>query len=262
MSATGETSIIYNDVSISNPAINIARIHPLVIFKIADHYLRRGKAENPETDNYCIGLLLGEIVNNDAIVRDIVPLSRKQENEEELVSVSYNQHHILFPNEKILGWYAFSDHMVEFPSIIAEGSNGIHIWMKPYVPPKIDVFAVNKSRELKLVSLPIQYRIEANIPEQLTLSRIADASSTGSLQAAINELIGLLKNTKERLNRGECSKETCRKIHSALSQAVLNSSSIKTLDDSLRNIENFSQILKETENSITKVEDILSIQYK
>ena len=253
-----QTSIIYNDTSISDPAVNKALVHPLVIFKIADHYLRRGQGVQ-----YCIGLLLGEILNKDAIIRDVVPLKAEQEKQEELISNSYNQHHLLFPNEKILGWYAFSERYVEFPSIIAEGSNGIHLWMKPYVPPKIEVFSINKSKDNKLISLPIQLKIDANIPEQLTLSRVADAGkSHGSLQAAINELQNLLTSTLDRLKSGNCSKETKRKIHAALAQTELSQSSIKPLTNSYQKIEQFAKVLEETHVQVQKVEDALSIQFE
>ena len=253
----GQASIIYNDTSISDPAVNKAQVHPLVIFKIADHYLRRGR-----DIDYCIGLLLGEILNRDAIVRDVVPLQASAENEEELVSIAYNQHHILFPNEKILGWYSFSEHYVEFPSIIAEGSNGIHLWMKPYVPPKIEAFSISKSKDNKLVSLPIQLKIDANIPEQLTLSRVADSQSNGSLQAAITELRNLLQDILQRVEKGQCNKETKRKIFAALAQTELTQSSITTLNESLQKISDFSNALANTHDLIRKVEDALSVQYE
>ena len=269
-----EASIIYNDTSISNPAVSTALVHPLVIFKIADYYLRRGKEKIVEKDKsgkdivtereitYCVGLLLGEMLNNEAIIRDVVALPPKAEKQEELVSNSYTQHHILFPNEKILGWYAFSEHYVEFPSIIAEGSNGIHLWMKPYVPPKIEAFSISKSKDQKLVSLPIQLKIDANIPEQLTLSRVADSQSNGSLQAAITELRNLLEDILTRVQKGNCSKEIKRKIYVALAQTELTQSSISTLEDSLTNIQNFANVLADTHELIRKVEDALSVQYQ
>ncbi|EAY14254.1 Mov34/MPN/PAD-1 family protein [Trichomonas vaginalis G3] len=252
-----EGNIIYNDKSISDPSVNIAQIHPLVIFKIADMYLRRG----PEV-NYCVGLLLGEILNREAIIRDVVPLKPGQENETDIASLSYQQHHMLYPNEKILGWYSYSEQNIEFPSIIAEGSSGIHVWMRPYVPPKIDVFSVNKNSELHLVSLPIQYNIEANIPEQLSLSRVADATSHGSLQAAINELRLLLKTTNDRISTTNYDRELCRKVHKAIAQADLNPSSLKTLADSRRHIDDFMGILDKTNERINDVQEILSIQWK
>lgn len=262
--SSNDASIIYNDPTISDPAVNRAKVHPLVIFKVADMFLRRGKDHE-----YCVGLLVGEILNREAIVRDVVPLRPGAQDEQEIISISWQQHHQLYPNEQLLGWYSFSETNIEFPSIIAEGANGIHLWMRPYVPPKIDVFSVKKSRDLHLVSLPIQYSIDANVAEQLSLSRIADAQSHGSLQAAINELYQIIEQTIQRIpddvsggKENMYNREICRKIHKAIAQAELNAGSIKSLEDSLQYIENFRKILNETNDDITKVEDLLSVQWK
>ena len=248
--------VLYSDPSISSPAVNVAQIHPLVVFKIADHYQRRGEgAEN------VVGLLLGELQSNEAVIRDVVPLDYGAERKTELVSASYNAHHVLFPNEKILGWYAFSNNYVEFPSIIAEGAQGIHLWLRPFVPPKIDCFAIFKHPQNGLISMPIQYVIQTNLQEQLAYAKF-DKTAPKSTDQAIDSLVNLLQGIQDSYKKQKGSRDISigRRLDEALSQFDMKAANAESINKIIGNLKPIINEIEKSDAMVSKAEEKLSLQ--
>lgn len=248
--------VLYSDPAISSPAVNVAQIHPLVIFKIADHYQRRGNGvEN------CVGLLLGELQSNEAVIRDVVPLDHGAEKKSELVSASYLAHHVLFPNEKILGWYAFSNSYVEFPSIIAEGAQGIHMWLRPFVPPKIDCFAIFKHPQNGLISMPIPYVIQTNLQEQLAYAKF-DENAPKSTNQAIDSLINLLQGIQASYKKQKGPRDTTlgRRLDEALSQFDMKAANAESINKIIENLKPIIEEIEKSDAAVSKAEEKLSLK--
>ena len=108
-----------------------------------------------------------------------------------------------------------------------------------------------------MISLPIEYSVEASIGEQLGLSRFADEKSNDSLLAALNELLVLMKSMK-KISEAKTNKIAGRKIHQALAKTYLRNSSIEVLDDAEHNISNFMESLNEVGEFLKQATLLLS----
>ena len=264
-SSSPKTGILYNDPKISSPPIDIVKIHPLVIYSIADSYQRRG-----DTD-HAIGVLFGEVVDRQAIVYDIVPCKPHPETvvDQELKTYLNNEHRSIYPREEILGYYIFSQRQIDWYDVIADNGCGIRIWLRPTIPPKIDCYALHKVRvndSPKLIAQPIEYIIEASLSEQAALSRLAATSSKGSLQAAINELLDLLKIFEQVClqTTGIHARDSLigRQIYVALANTQLKEADRLTLEKAQADIRNFLGILQNGDNIATEAEQQLSLPLK
>jgi hypothetical protein len=149
------TGIPYTDSKISAPPIHFVKIHPLVIFKMSDSYER-----SPSSERDFISPTLGQHHDGVAIVHDRYSCLPNPSTvvHTDLNGCSYDRHRQLFPNEQVLGYYAFSQQRVEWSSIFEANLHGIHIWMRPSLPPKCDVFEITKTNpQGPLFVSPIEY---------------------------------------------------------------------------------------------------------
>ncbi|KAK8848182.1 Eukaryotic translation initiation factor 3 subunit F [Tritrichomonas musculus] len=266
-SPSPKTGILYNDPKISSSPIDIVKIHPLVIYSIADSYQRRGDAD------YAIGILLGEasVVDRQAIVYDVVPckLDPKTVVDQDLKKALYAEHRSIYPREDIIGYYIFSQRQVDWYDVIQDNSCGIRIWLRPTIPPKIDCYTLYKvivNDSPKLIAQPIEYVIEASLSEQAALSRLAATSSKGSLQAAINELLDLLKVFEKIClqTTGIHARDSLigRQIYVALANTQLKEADKLTLEKAQADIRNFLEILQNGDNIALEAEKQLSLPLK
>eukprot|EP01115_Flamella_aegyptia_P011315 TRINITY_DN524_c1_g4_i1.p1 TRINITY_DN524_c1_g4~~TRINITY_DN524_c1_g4_i1.p1 ORF type:complete len:282 (-),score=35.19 TRINITY_DN524_c1_g4_i1:321-1166(-) len=98
----------------------ICKIHPVVIFSIIDHFVRRH-----EHQYRVIGALIGSSVDNEIEIKNCFPVPHSEENEEPLVDkVFYNNMYNLYakanPKEKVVGWYCTGVDINENSAIIHE----------------------------------------------------------------------------------------------------------------------------------------------
>ena len=297
MAATS-TGILFSDATISAPSISNVRIHPLAIFQMGDSYLRAqacrskrgpsvtgskestwdgiGKdAKEEEKDNsrgsYGVGVLYGNIVDNTAIVLDSFACVPREGTtvDRELFQKMRTRHREMFPKEEVIGYYTFGQKKVEWNDIIPDGSYGIHIWVTPLSPPKIDVFCISRHGK-SLMFLPIEYTIEASAEEQMGLSRLADQSvkgihekeSSGSRQAAVRKLSSLLNNVGSFCASSDNHKKdnlTGRRIYVAIQQAKMSENSHSILKENIAGINNFVQELSYSDEVVSSAESKLSL---
>ncbi|CAM9300731.1 unnamed protein product, partial [Discosporangium mesarthrocarpum] len=98
------------------------KVHPMVLFSILDHYLRR-----PENQKRVIGTLLGKVVANVVEVTNSFAVPHLEKNEEVAVGKDFNKQMLTLQQkvnarETIVGWYATSFDGVS----IVDGSSLIH----------------------------------------------------------------------------------------------------------------------------------------
>lgn len=84
-------------------------MHPVALFSILDHYLRRGDAQDR-----VIGTLLGTRSETGEIeVRSSFAVLHSENSEQVAVDMEYHRtmydlHHKVNPKEHIVGWYVFA----------------------------------------------------------------------------------------------------------------------------------------------------------
>jgi hypothetical protein len=277
MDHAASSGILYTDPEISAPAIHLVRIHPLVIFQMADAYQRavfgkgrtkedgtrtRGDDDDKEETD-AIGVLFGECVKSEALVLDCYPCVPRKSTmvDNKLNTQMFQEHRNLFPNEQVLGYFAFSEQRREWPGILGEERSGIHIWMRPTLPPMLDVFWVLKPKgEDRLIASPVEYVIDAGPEEQLGLSRLADQQSKGSLQAAVNELISLFNQMRVVCGKKQATKDKLfgRSIFVALQQTHLKPGEENVLAQAKQDIQRFISQLDEADDLARVWEERLS----
>ena len=244
-------SILYMDKGIVQTTVTLVKFHPIVIFQIADQYERRSPPKTQEAKDISVGLLYGE-KGKSVQVFDSVPLLLDSDGKvkADFQLSSENYHKELFPNESLLGWYVFGNAQFEFPSLFDEqdSSEKIHLWIRPTAPPKFDVFTVYKSYT-KLVSTPVPYIIDATNYEHLCLSRLADSEASGSLQAALSELVNLLKSMGKVSGTERKDLLIGRKIFAALGKTHLTETDKKALQVSLSEVRQFIDDLDQAKMS-------------
>src|SRR5438477_12843395 len=85
--------------------ITSVTIHPVALFSILDHYLRRTDAQDR-----VIGTLLGTRTETEIEVRSSFPVLHSETSEQVAVDMEYHRtmyelHHKVSPKEVIVGWY-------------------------------------------------------------------------------------------------------------------------------------------------------------
>jgi hypothetical protein len=253
------SGILYTDPQISAPPITLVKIHPLVIFQMVESYERR------VAEDHAMGVILGTHHDNEAQILDSFPCYPIPPFiDRDLRDKLWHEHQALYPNEVVLGYYSFSPQRIDWPDLLAEDRVGIHIWMRPVLPPKLDVLIIKLNQGM-VISSPVEYEIEASAPEQLGLSRLADRSSQGSLQAAVHELVGLLKQIRELCQNQKSSyardKLVGRAIYCALQQTNLSAASRKVLEKGKQDMEAFLLQLKNADATVVKAEEELSLPF-
>lgn len=226
--------------------------------------------DNESKDFYSIGVLYGNIIDHTAIVLDCLPCLPCEDDVVDwtLYSRMNTRHREMFPKEEVIGYYTFGTKNIGWPRIIPEGSSGIHIWVSPMTPPKIDCFCVSHHSS-KLIFLPIEYTLEASAEEQMGLSRLADqtvaeqGSESGTLQAGVRELHTLLQSVGNfcRNKTRSCMKDNIigRSIYVAIQQAKVSGASCSVLQENITAIEKFIQELSLGDNVVHTAEKKLSL---
>jgi len=85
------------------------KLHPLVLFSVLDHYLRRTSSSSPRV----IGTLLGRVTGKTVEIKSCFPVPHVENGEEVAVGKDFNRqmfalHCKVNPEEEIVGWYATS----------------------------------------------------------------------------------------------------------------------------------------------------------
>jgi len=110
-----------------------AKVHPVVLFNILDHYTRRNEGQDR-----VIGTLLGSVNSDGSVeVKNSFPVPHTESSEQVAVDMEfhrtmYDLHHRVNPKETIVGWYAtgdsITDHSVYIHEFFArEAANPIHL---------------------------------------------------------------------------------------------------------------------------------------
>lgn len=290
--------ILFSDASISSPTINSVRIHPLVVFQMADSFeraqpkrasedkkggwsdVRADSSDNKDgndsssSDNlYSVGVLYGNIVDHTAVVLDSIACVPRDDTviDKSIFSRMNSRHREMFPKEEVIGYYTFGTKNIEWSSIVPVDESSVHIWVTPLNPPKIDAFCVSHSHKDKLIFLPIEYTIDASVEEQMGLSRLADQTvanedgrdGDGSLQAGVRELRSLIGSVGDfcRSEGDTCMKDNIvgRQIYVAIQQACMSDVSRSVLEENIRAIEKFVSGLSSSDNVVGSAEDQLCL---
>lgn len=110
-----------------------AKVHPVVLFNILDHYTRRN-----EWQERVIGTLLGSVGSDGSVeIKNSFPVPHTESAEQVAVDMEfhrtmYDLKHRVNPKETIVGWYATGDSITEHSVFIhdffaREATNPIHL---------------------------------------------------------------------------------------------------------------------------------------
>ena len=251
MESTGP--VLYTVSTISQPDFNSVKINPLSLFKVCDYYQR-----NSQKSDTIIGFLFGTTLNKEAFINDIIPQSKDNTKSNNDLLENYKQ---LYPNadiSNIIGWFSFSERLSDYKIPYPSEKDRIHLWIRPYSPPKIDFFAVKESLDGQRIFLPIEYSFSAESVEQIAISRFLSKTSHDSLEAAIKELSKLFDEMSLKLN-DNIDILHARQIHHILSTTQLSKNSIDELNHSLENIQTFIALIQETTDLVKKGTEKLSL---
>ncbi|EJD01517.1 Mov34-domain-containing protein [Fomitiporia mediterranea MF3/22] len=106
--------------SVSNPTRSIQNvtIHPVVLFTILDHYLRR-----TDDQERVIGTLLGTRTETEIEVHNCFAVLHSETSERVAVDMEYHRtmydlHHKVHPKEVIVGWYSTGSNLNTYSALI------------------------------------------------------------------------------------------------------------------------------------------------
>ncbi|KAG5648835.1 hypothetical protein DXG03_000184 [Asterophora parasitica] len=93
-------------------------VHPVALFSILDHYLRR-----TDTQDRVIGTLLGTRTENEVEVRSSFAVLHSETSEQVAVDMEYHRamyelHHKVNPKEVIVGWYSTGSNLNTYSALI------------------------------------------------------------------------------------------------------------------------------------------------
>lgn len=96
-------------------------MHPVALFTILDHYLRR-----TDQQDRVIGTLLGRRTENEVEVRSAFAVLHSETDEQVAVDMEYHRtmyelHHKVHPKEVIVGWYVLSRLILFFLVVVTDG---------------------------------------------------------------------------------------------------------------------------------------------
>ncbi|KAF8806358.1 Mov34-domain-containing protein [Phlegmacium glaucopus] len=118
------SAINIQGTSLGDPSQNVPRtptsitIHPVALFSILDHYLRRTDAQDR-----VIGTLLGVRTDNEVEVRSSFAVLHSETDEQVAVDMDYHRtmyelHHKVNPKEVIVGWYSTGSNLNTYSALI------------------------------------------------------------------------------------------------------------------------------------------------
>ncbi|EIN10505.1 Mov34-domain-containing protein [Punctularia strigosozonata HHB-11173 SS5] len=96
----------------------LVTVHPVALFSILDHYLRRTDAQER-----VIGTLLGFRTDNEIEIRSSFAVLHSETAEQVAVDMEYHQtmydlHHKVHPKETIVGWYSTGSNLNTYSALI------------------------------------------------------------------------------------------------------------------------------------------------
>ncbi|KAF5322376.1 hypothetical protein D9619_000597 [Psilocybe cf. subviscida] len=118
------SAINMTGTNVADVAANVPRtptsitIHPVALFSILDHYLRR-----TDSQDRVIGTLLGTRHDNEVEVRSSFAVLHSETDEQVAVDMDYHRtmyelHHKVNPKEVIVGWYSTGSNLNTYSALI------------------------------------------------------------------------------------------------------------------------------------------------
>lgn len=180
-------------------------IHPLALFSILDHYLRRG-----ESQDRVIGTLLGTRFENEVEVRSSFAVLHSETTEQVAVDMDYHRtmyelHHKVNPKEVIVGWYSTGSNLNTYSALIQNfysqetaPNQAIHVavntgveegqeaGVKAFISSPVGVFP--KPENCVFVPVPVELRFHDGERSGLDLLTSAADSSTSTASQPIADV--------------------------------------------------------------------------
>jgi len=191
-------------------------VHPVVLFSILDHYLRR-----PNAEDRVIGTLLGTRTENELEIRDCFAVLHSETSEQVAVDMDYHRamfdlHKKANPKESIVGWYSTGSDLNTYSALIHNfysqetsphqaihlaidtgTQEGVESGVKAYVSAPV---GVNPKPENALF-LPVPTDLQFNEGERSSLSLLSSPPDTsGRTAGPTTELDVLEKSIRDISN--------------------------------------------------------------
>lgn len=208
------SAVHFNSIAAADPSQPAPRtptnitIHPVALFSILDHYLRR-----TDSQERVIGTLLGVRNENEVEVRSSFAVLHSETSEQVAVDMEYHRtmyelHHKVNPKEVIVGWYStgcdlntysaliqnfYSQETAPHPAILVSLNTGVEQGQQAGVTAHISapVGVFPKPENCVFVPVPVELRFHDAEKSGLDLltSTAASSSSTTSQPIADVEII-------------------------------------------------------------------------
>jgi len=179
-------------------------IHPVALFSILDHYLRRTDAQDR-----VIGTLLGIRTDNEVEVRSSFAVLHSETDEQVAVDMDYHRtmyelHHKVNPKEVIVGWYSTGSNLNTYSALIQNfysqetaphqaihvavntGIEGQDSGVKAFISSPVGVFP--KPENCVFVPVPVELRFEDAERSGLDLLINTSTSSTSTSSQPVSDL--------------------------------------------------------------------------
>jgi len=180
-------------------------IHPVALFSILDHYLRRTDAQDR-----VIGTLLGTRTDNGVEVRSSFAVLHSETDEQVAVDMDYHRtmyelHHKVNPKEVIVGWYSTGSNLNTYSALIQNfysqetaPHQAIHVavntgieegqdsGVKAFISSPVGVFP--KPENCVFVPVPVELRFEDAERSGLDLLINTSTSSTSTSSQPVSDL--------------------------------------------------------------------------
>ncbi|KAF8165585.1 JAB1/Mov34/MPN/PAD-1 ubiquitin protease-domain-containing protein [Crassisporium funariophilum] len=196
-------------------------IHPVALFSILDHYLRR-----TDTQDRVIGTLLGTRSDNEVEVRSSFAVLHSETDEQVAVDMDYHRtmyelHHKVNPKEVIVGWYSTGSNLNTYSALIQNfysqetgPHQAIHVavntgveegqeaGIKAYISSPVGVFP--KPENCVFVPVPVELRFhdsERSGLDLLTNTALSSASTTSQPVADLEIIERSIMTVSDMLDR-------------------------------------------------------------
>ncbi|RXW24669.1 hypothetical protein EST38_g1189 [Candolleomyces aberdarensis] len=197
------SAIHFHSSAVSDPSQPTPRtptsitIHPVALFSILDHYLRRN-----ESQDRVIGTLLGIRNGNEVEVRSSFAVLHSETSEQVAVDMEYHRtmyelHHKINPKEVIVGWYStgsdlntysaliqnfYSQETAPHPAILVSVNTGVEegqeAGVSAFISSPVGVYP--KAENCVFVPVPVDLRFHDAEKSGLDLLAGTAASSTST----------------------------------------------------------------------------------
>ncbi|KAL0949217.1 hypothetical protein HGRIS_009297 [Hohenbuehelia grisea] len=188
---------------------SLVTIHPVALFSILDHYLRR-----TDTQDRVIGTLLGTRSDSDVVeVKSSFAVLHSETSEQVAVDMDYHRtmyelHHKVNPKEVIVGWYSTGSNLNTYSALIQNfysqetaPHQAIHVSLntgvvqgekagvQAYVSSPVGVFPKPENCVFTPVPVELKFHEAERTGLDLLTATAADASSTSSQPVADLEIL-------------------------------------------------------------------------